>query len=593
MDCPTTAVVALIGYLAGSIPFAWLIGWVFGGVDIRKIGSGNAGASNLRRVPGCEKFYVPAILLDALKGLGAFYIARWMGLPVSWQLFCGFCAEVGHCYPVWLKFQGGKGVATFLGVALAANPALALVALATFVVLKKKKGYSSLASVVVAFVFSTLFSFMACGAGVAGSSCIALVGWVWLIFVLILWGHILNLNLIKLGYEPSSKQPRRSVYWGFLVHPTTDVPDYLKNYFVKKSQKFERLPNWFFNLILGPFLFTFLPAVFIRPATFWNREMRGDREFRRPSFGLVLPMPMGPSFMMRHQWFALWAISRLIRLAAMAGATHVGLGAYTAIVGDKGSIVRNRFEGRIKVTTGDEYTAYLAVDSIPLACKKMGKDITGCNLLVIGTGGVGSAAAMLAALKLSVARILLYNRTPEKAYQLKQYIQQDRAHDFVTRNIEVYEDLDEALAEADIIISATSSAKALKFRAVMLKRGAIVCDIARPRDFEVNRDDVLVYDGGMAACKGAQLPSLLGLPEELSFGCLFQTQALGSAREMEHVGSVGGEYDLDEILYIAKICDPCSDGVGALRNGDEGIYTDEQIAQICQAACAARGERRI
>ncbi|PIT97662.1 hypothetical protein COT77_00320 [Candidatus Berkelbacteria bacterium CG10_big_fil_rev_8_21_14_0_10_41_12] len=563
----------LWSYVIGASMAAWLLCYLATGRDLRKLGSGNVGASNLKRVKGCENLYVPAVVFDAFKGFVAIMLARHYGYGYSFQALCGFMVIAGHRYPFWLTFQGGKGVATFLGVAAALWWPFALVALAFFALLKKKSGYTSLASVAAAFLFTAMF---AIGIGWGNS------GWVWATFALVLWGHILNLNLIKLGYEPNSKKGRPCLQYGFVVHPTTDDPTYLKDYFVKKSPRLAFLPYWFFNSLLAPLLFLIYPAAFVREAMFWNR-VDGREDWRKPSQGLIPPVPIDPSFMMRHQQFALWAISRMIRLGAMAGATHAGLGAYTAIVGNRGQVLRDRFHGRIHITTGNDYTAWIGVGSLNLACQKMGKDIKDCVLLVIGTGGVGSVAAMLAAELLPIRKIILYNRTLQRAAICQQQIH-------ITHpdlDVVVASDLNEALSEADLIISATSSATELEIDETTLRPGAIVCDIARPRDFKVSREDVLVYDGGLVECKNANLPSILGLPEDMSFACLFQTQALAEAGETKYLGGVGGKYDLLEVLHIAKICNSRSDGTGALRTGDGGAITDKQIEHIKQAAAKA------
>ncbi|MCC7408904.1 MAG: glycerol-3-phosphate 1-O-acyltransferase PlsY [Phycisphaeraceae bacterium] len=152
----------LIGaYLVGSIPFGLLIGSMRG-VDVRKAGSGNVGATNVGRVLG-RKWGVLCFVLDVLKGLLPVLIAGvamgWLGrrdLPAAdtWRwLAVAAAAVVGHVFPVWLKFRGGKGVATSLGVLLGFYPVLtlpAVIALAVWVILVRTFHYVSLASIVAA-----------------------------------------------------------------------------------------------------------------------------------------------------------------------------------------------------------------------------------------------------------------------------------------------------------------------------------------------------------------------------------------------------------------------------------------------------------
>jgi glycerol-3-phosphate acyltransferase PlsY len=132
----------LVAYLCGSIPFGLLIARAKTGKDVRTVGSGNIGATNVARAAGRGAAAV-TLLLDALKGLVPVLLARgpeW--LPAA----CAVCAVAGHCFPVWLKFRGGKGVATGLGVSLALAPWAALAGAATWGVLYKVYRISSVGS---------------------------------------------------------------------------------------------------------------------------------------------------------------------------------------------------------------------------------------------------------------------------------------------------------------------------------------------------------------------------------------------------------------------------------------------------------------
>jgi len=118
---------ALIGgYLLGSIPFGLLIARATGQGDIRKIGSGNIGATNVLRT-GRKDIAFITLLLDAGKaGIAALIFNHFFGSPIG--LFAGAAALIGHCFPIWLKFKGGKGVATFFGGLLATAPLIGLIA---------------------------------------------------------------------------------------------------------------------------------------------------------------------------------------------------------------------------------------------------------------------------------------------------------------------------------------------------------------------------------------------------------------------------------------------------------------------------------
>jgi glycerol-3-phosphate acyltransferase PlsY len=109
---------ALFGYLLGSIPFGLILAQAGGAGDIRKIGSGNIGTTNVLRT-GRKGLAAATLILDAGKGAAAVLVARWLSPVEHADLIAGLGAFIGHLYPVWLKFKGGKGVATMLGVALA------------------------------------------------------------------------------------------------------------------------------------------------------------------------------------------------------------------------------------------------------------------------------------------------------------------------------------------------------------------------------------------------------------------------------------------------------------------------------------------
>lgn len=163
---PLLAIVfGVAAYLLGSIPSAVWIGKAFYGVDVREHGSGNAGATNVLRVLGA-KAAIPVFMADSLKGLLAVLAACLIpGVDRSAEFFSalkiayGLLAVVGHMYPVFAGFRGGKGVATTLGVAIAIQPLGALVALGVFVAVFAATRYVSLSSLCagLSFPLATVF----------------------------------------------------------------------------------------------------------------------------------------------------------------------------------------------------------------------------------------------------------------------------------------------------------------------------------------------------------------------------------------------------------------------------------------------------
>jgi glycerol-3-phosphate acyltransferase PlsY len=139
------AVPIAIGYLLGSIPFALLLSRRLQGIDIRRAGSGNVGAANVLRTAGVRAALV-VMLLDVAKGAGSVLIAqRWMAGDAA-PAAAGLAAIVGHIYPVWLRFRGGKGVATACGVFSVLTPWAMLPALVLFIATVWATGFISLGS---------------------------------------------------------------------------------------------------------------------------------------------------------------------------------------------------------------------------------------------------------------------------------------------------------------------------------------------------------------------------------------------------------------------------------------------------------------
>ncbi len=139
----------LIGYLLGSIPFGLILTRRAGLGDIRAIGSGNIGATNVLRT-GKKGLAAATLLLDGLKGTLAVFIGWRFGLYGALAAALG--AYVGHCFPVWLNFKGGKGVATYLGVLLGLHPPTMLIAALVWIGAAAAKRYSSLAALTMSIV---------------------------------------------------------------------------------------------------------------------------------------------------------------------------------------------------------------------------------------------------------------------------------------------------------------------------------------------------------------------------------------------------------------------------------------------------------
>ena len=180
-----------IGYLAGSVPFAFLMARRRG-VDLRRVGSGNVGATNVLRTSGAASA-IAALCLDAAKGAVAVIVAeRLAGAPAA-PVAAGLAAVIGHMHPVWLRFRGGKGVATAAGAFLVLATPAVLVAGAVFAVATWITRYVSVGSIVAAVALAA--ATVASGAPAAvsvGASIAALI---------IVHGHRANLGRLVAGTE--------------------------------------------------------------------------------------------------------------------------------------------------------------------------------------------------------------------------------------------------------------------------------------------------------------------------------------------------------------------------------------------------------
>jgi len=201
----TLATALVVSYLLGSIPFGYLAGRL-ARIDIRKAGSGNIGATNVVRVLG-KSYGYPVFFLDFLKGLGAVKISvliatrvqpEW-GSPEIFGIIAAVSTVIGHCFPLWLKFRGGKGIATSAGALFGLMPLAMLIGVAIWILVFWLTRYVSVASVAAAVALPLVIAVMtrlnqSYGKGLFYSSlCIAAV---------VIWRHHSNLSRLVRGREP-------------------------------------------------------------------------------------------------------------------------------------------------------------------------------------------------------------------------------------------------------------------------------------------------------------------------------------------------------------------------------------------------------
>jgi glycerol-3-phosphate acyltransferase PlsY len=199
MTSPSVMLVlaAVFSYLLGSVPFCIVITRALGLGDLRKIGSGNIGATNVLRT-GPKGAALATLLLDAGKGGLAVALARWLVGEDAAQL-AALCSFLGHLFPVWLGFKGGKGVATFLGTLLVLDWRVGLACCATWAVVAAATRISSLAALATAALSSGWLVVFHQGQMLLLTMALT---------VLIYWKHWANLERIKAGTEPKIGQKK-------------------------------------------------------------------------------------------------------------------------------------------------------------------------------------------------------------------------------------------------------------------------------------------------------------------------------------------------------------------------------------------------
>ncbi|WP_299587920.1 glycerol-3-phosphate 1-O-acyltransferase PlsY [uncultured Tateyamaria sp.] len=192
----TLALWAVIGYVLGSIPFGMVLARVMNLGNLRDIGSGNIGATNVLRT-GNKTAAALTLLLDAGKGAAALLLARALTGAEDAAQLAGLAAMFGHCYPVWLGFRGGKGVATFLGLLLALHWPVGIAACIAWLVGAGISRISSMGALVAAAASTFFMMFL-------GKPDALFLGVI--LTLLIFWRHRANISRIRAGTEPKIGQ---------------------------------------------------------------------------------------------------------------------------------------------------------------------------------------------------------------------------------------------------------------------------------------------------------------------------------------------------------------------------------------------------
>jgi len=201
-------VAAAAGYLCGSVPFAWLVVRARTGTDLRESGSGNVGATNAARLLG-RRWFAALFALDAAKGAGAVLLAGWIAgeagadaAGAGWVRAAGALGAVlGHAFPAWLGFRGGKAVATGAGTIAAWSPIAAGVGLGAFVLTAAASRFVSVGSLAAAVAAAVAGTWVA-GRDRPAEERLPLAAFVWTLAVVVIVLHAPNLRRLAQGTEP-------------------------------------------------------------------------------------------------------------------------------------------------------------------------------------------------------------------------------------------------------------------------------------------------------------------------------------------------------------------------------------------------------
>lgn len=351
--------------------------------------------------------------------------------------------------------------------------------------------------------------------------------------------------------------------FAFIIHPIDPKSDVARKYPLLGKVLSEGQINFFSR---------FFPPVYISEIS-GVRSAATGREAR----GWFIACPFTPKTMLSLPVETVYRkIVACGHMAERLGARILGLGAYTSVVGDAGETIARRLS--IPVTTGDAYTVYMAVAAVREAAHRMGLSMGESTTAVVGaTGVIGRVCAQILARE--VPELILIGRRSEMLAEVHAQCSGQRAR------VRSGTDLN-ALGEADLVLTVTSATTAV-IEPEHLRPGAVVCDVARPRDVarrvaEV-RDDVLVIDGGMVEVPGpVDFGFDFGFPPGKAYACMAETMALALEGRYEDY-SVGKQITLAQVEEIGAIAARHGFRLSGFRSF-ERVVTDAQIAAVRERA---------
>jgi len=356
--------------------------------------------------------------------------------------------------------------------------------------------------------------------------------------------------------------------FAFIIHPIDPKRDVSRKYPLLGKILTENQIDFFS---------TFFPPVYISEIEGITSEATG-KEIK----GWFIACPYTPKKMLQLSEKMVYnKIIQTGRLAEKLGANILGLGAFTSVVGDAGVTIARNLD--VPVTTGDSYTVSLAVEAVQKAAEVMEIPFASATAAVVGaTGAIGKVCAEL--LADAVGELYLIGRHLDTLETLRERLQpKAKAKLRISTSMDV-------LKHAQLILTVTSAIHDV-IRPEHLQAGAVVCDVARPRDVSAMvaavRNDILVIDGGMVDVPGpVDFHFNFGFPSGKSYACMAETMALALEGRFEDY-TLGKDITRERVMEIASIAHKHGFRLSGFRSFEKAV-TPEQIELVRQNAHKAR-----
>jgi fatty aldehyde-generating acyl-ACP reductase len=355
--------------------------------------------------------------------------------------------------------------------------------------------------------------------------------------------------------------------FGFVLHPLEARRDVARKYPFARA-----LPTFVLEALLGR----------MKPKVL--STITGVRsETGAETAGCFVGCPVTPGMLMRMRPERAYAkIVEAVEMAASAGAQVVGLGAFTAVVGDAGRSVAKL--ASVPVTTGNSYTVATAIEGSLRAAEMMGIDPAGAKLAVVGaTGSIGRTCAELLAPRFG--RTVLVGRDLGRTQEVLAALQPNGAS-----GASASVDVAAGVQDADVVVTVTSAASPV-IEPEYLKSGAVVCDVARPRDVSrrvaEERDDVLVVEGGVVAVPGqVDFGFDFGFPPGMAYACMAETMVLALEGRLESY-TVGKRVSVQQVEEISSMARKHGFRLAGFRSFEKAVSEDD-VRRV-----AAKAGRRV